>query len=517
MKKVFILFLLPFLGFAQSTLITAGGTGNVNLPNLTYSQITAIASPQRGMQAFDTDYGCIRVYNGTSWRCHDTPENDPNVTITAIKSDNTGISNIFSTYNDIFPNNSTIVAGTFSGTTTFGTTTLTSAGGQDIFLVKYDQNGAVSWAYRMGGAGNGSNLFGDELISDVMVEPSTQNFYIVGSVASATVTGVTAASGATIPTAVGGTDGFIAKFDVNGQLLWSSTFNGTGTFSFDGFNTMSVFGSEVYVGGYQTGGTNLGGFNITAPRFVAKYNSLGVVQWVYETSGIIKDLASNFNRVLITGNFNSTILLGASTYTSVGGADAFVACLDNSGNFVWGDTFGSVNGDNGNSVAINNGKALVAGNYSATMSWGNNTLSIFSGIENFLVQYDMSGNKEWIKAIKGTSFSDNITAIRTDALNNIYLLGIMNNKLWIDRKIITQWNSLLCIFVAKLSPTADCIWAKTFTSNTIQPFGISSSIIMSGVSKINISGYFSGVNIKFGHSTLTTNGNNMFVATFIEN
>ena len=39
----------------------------------------------------------------------------------------------------------------FSPTITFGTTTLTNAGGMDIFIVKYDATGNVLWAKSAGG------------------------------------------------------------------------------------------------------------------------------------------------------------------------------------------------------------------------------------------------------------------------------------------------------------------------------------------------------------------------------
>jgi hypothetical protein len=520
MKKVFILFLLPFLNFAQSTTITAGTTANVNFPKLTYSQIIAIPSPQEGMQAFDTDYGCIRVFNKNQWRCHDTPESEPIVLTTAIKSDAALSNNIFATYNDIFFNNSTIVAGVFMGSVTFGTTTLTSAGDQDIFLVKYDNTGAITWAKRMGGAGNGTTLFGGELVTDVITELGTQNFYLIGAVASSTVTGITALSGANIPTAASGSDGFIAKFDAAGDLIWANTFNGTGTLTFDGFNAMSLLGNDIYVAGYQSGGTTVGGFGITAPKFVVKYNNSGVAQWVYETSGTINDITCNSNKLLITGNFNSSITFGSITYTSFGAADAYIACLNNLGALQWSDAFGSISGDAGRSVIINNGKVVMGGNFNSVINWGSSMISSMGSQDIFLAQYDLLGNKEWIKAYKGSGVTDNIMGMKTDILGNIYLMGPFNGRLWFEQKWTFPSNTFPTStwYVAKITPNGACQWIKTLASNNLNISGFANgNIILSGGPKINISGYFSGTNIKFGHSTLTSNGSNMFVATIIEN
>lgn len=508
MKKVFILFLLPFWGFAQSTLITAGGTGNVSLPKLTYSQIISIPTPQVGMEAFDTDYGCVRIYNGTAWRCHDTPQNQPNVLITALKANTS--TQVQQTYNDVFSNGSTIVVGNFYGNLTFGSTTLTSAGTTDIFMVKYDANGNVIWALRVGGAGNGSTLTGDDAITDVAVEPGSQNFYIVGRIGSVSLTG--AMTGAT----ASGTDGFIAKFDANGTLLWSSFFTGLSSSAYDGITAMSVLGSDVYVCGYQAGGASLGSVALGAgnSQFVAKYSGVGVAQWANELTGAsIADIACNASRVVVTGGFFSSINLGGTTYTTTGLFDGFVLCLDNLGAFQWGQTFGTTNADYAKGVTFRNNKIILTGTYNGNLVWGNTALSSLGNDDIFLMEYDLAGNKEWIKGFNGTG-AENVMAVKTDIMGNIYLLG-SGNRLWLgNQAILTPY---LNAFVAKFDPTGDCIWAKSFSStSTINATGLSTTIV-NGFTKLYFSGYFSGTNVPFGHTKLTSGSTNMFLATLTEN
>jgi hypothetical protein len=57
--------------------------------------------------------------------------------------------------------------GLFSGSVTFGSTTLTSDGDRDIFLVKYDNSGGVQWVKRAGGTGadvpNGIAVSGSDI------------------------------------------------------------------------------------------------------------------------------------------------------------------------------------------------------------------------------------------------------------------------------------------------------------------------------------------------------------------
>ncbi|MCP4929068.1 MAG: hypothetical protein GY918_08455, partial [Gammaproteobacteria bacterium] len=51
---------------------------------------------------------------------------------------------------------SSIVTGYFGGTANFGGTTLTSAGGEDIFIAKLNADGSYAWATNAGGSSSDS-------------------------------------------------------------------------------------------------------------------------------------------------------------------------------------------------------------------------------------------------------------------------------------------------------------------------------------------------------------------------
>jgi hypothetical protein len=68
-STLFLLFTLTIGAFAQSTTITAGTNGNLQLPVLTNEAIIALPSPQAGMMVFDQTFSVVRVYNGTTWTC----------------------------------------------------------------------------------------------------------------------------------------------------------------------------------------------------------------------------------------------------------------------------------------------------------------------------------------------------------------------------------------------------------------------------------------------------------------
>ena len=50
----------------QSTTITPNF---ITIPQLSATAISAIAAPQKGMLVFDTTNNCLKLYNGTAWKC----------------------------------------------------------------------------------------------------------------------------------------------------------------------------------------------------------------------------------------------------------------------------------------------------------------------------------------------------------------------------------------------------------------------------------------------------------------
>jgi hypothetical protein len=98
------------------------------------------------------------------------------------------------------------VSGVFTGTATFGTTTLTSIGGNDYFVAKYSANGSLSWIHPTGGLG----YFGRNR-SKV---DANGNFYFAG-----TFDGTVTVGDATI-TSNGFDNCYIAYWDNNGIFQW---------------------------------------------------------------------------------------------------------------------------------------------------------------------------------------------------------------------------------------------------------------------------------------------------------
>ncbi len=209
---------------------------------------------------------------------------------------------------------------------------MTGGGGNDIFVVKYDNNGALIWAKKAGGTSNDNSL-------GIAVDGSG-NCYVTGYCGTATF-GAGETNETTL-TPVGNYDIFVAKYNNSGALLWVKSAGGTGTdaslgIALDGggnsyvtgyFNNMSTFGAGE---SNQTTLTSEGGYDI----FVAKYDNSGALLWAKSAGGINFDTGNSIavdvsGNSYVTGYFDGTATFGAgesneTTLTGAGNYDIFVA------------------------------------------------------------------------------------------------------------------------------------------------------------------------------------------------
>jgi len=110
------------------------------------------------------------------------------------------------------------VTGAFEGTATFSTSPLVqlTASGPDVFIAKYDTDGALVWAKRAGGSGVDESL-------GIAVD-SVGNSYVTGYVSG---TATFSTSPLVQLTSTGSFDVFIAKYDSSGSLVWAKSAGGT--------------------------------------------------------------------------------------------------------------------------------------------------------------------------------------------------------------------------------------------------------------------------------------------------
>lgn len=176
------------------------------------------------------------------------------------------------------------VTGWFQGIVFFENTRLTSLGGTDVFIAKYDRDGKLFWAQSAGGKG-------DDRGYGITVD-QTDAIYVTGSVSGAAAFGK---QGRMV--SYGGRDMFLAKLDSQGALLWAV--HGGSKLDDEGLSIAPSPEGGAIVTGICKARASFGQFersvlnNSTADKniFVADYRPDARTRWLHTLGGTGVDAA----------------------------------------------------------------------------------------------------------------------------------------------------------------------------------------------------------------------------------
>lgn len=230
-------------------------------------------------------------------------------------------------------NGDLIVSGYFQQTVQFGSETLVSNGGFDVFIVKFNPNGDVIWALQFGGTG-------DEGGNEVSIGPNNK------IIASADSDGDFVLDG-TSYTNTGNRDAYLITIESNGDVDWVRAVEGSG-----GVRSKSVavdYWGNIFYGGDFFGvnevidENNIGhtlNFVANQDAYLTRWNAQGELQWVKSWGGAgfeyCKGLACDSDgNVFASGPFENSVNFEGTTLVSDGGIDFFLWKLDSNGNQIW--------------------------------------------------------------------------------------------------------------------------------------------------------------------------------------
>jgi hypothetical protein len=301
---------------------------------------------------------------------------------------------------------------------TWGSPVSPHNGGYDAFVAKLDPNGNLIWNTFLG---NGTGNLGTGAAA-VAVD-------VIGNVY---VTGFSNATwGSPIQTFGGVNDAFAAKLDSSGNLIWS-TFLGGGPD--DSGTGIAVDGSgSVYIAGYSSGtwGSPIRAFSGIYDGFVAKLDSTGTLVWntFLGSSGTdqCQAVAADVSGSVYAVGYSSATW-GSPVRAFGGNSAAFVAKLDSNGNLAWNTFLSSVRDVSARAVAVDmSGNVYVAGQSNET--WGS-PVRAFSGLNDaFAAKVDSNGNLTWNTFLGGSEQSDS-TGVAVDGSGNVDVSGtnIVNSR-----------------------------------------------------------------------------------------
>jgi len=280
------------------------------------------------------------------------------------------------------------VTGSFSETATFGNTSLTSSGYDDIFVAKLSASGSWQWAVKAGGSSQES--------SGGIAVDSSGNSYVTGDFSETATFGSTSLS-----SDYGDYNIFIAKLSSSGSWEWAVKAGYYASQEWDRGNGIAVDSSgNVYATGYfsgratfgNTGLRSSGGYDI----FIAKLNNSGSWQWAVKAGstgddrghGIAVDSSGN---AYATGFFRGTATFGTTNLTSSGGSDIFIAKLNSSGSWQWAVKAGGPDWVRGIGIAVDSsGNTYSTGVFKSTAIFGSTNLTSSGDYDIFIAKLSSS-------------------------------------------------------------------------------------------------------------------------------
>ena len=233
-----------------------------------------------------------------------------------------------------------------------GSTGSFGAGNGDIYILLMDPSGLKIWSRTLGGVGVDQGR--------KVVQAPDGGFVIAGFTNS---------------TGNGGYDGYVAKIDVDGNLLWEHTYGAEG---WDLLYSISNSPDGGFIAAGQTFSSGAGG----GDAWAVKLNGEGIMQW----EGTYGDTQEDFARSVITTADGGYMLAGATTMA--GNQNAWLVKLDAMGNATWDTQVGGDSLDFANSVV-----QTSDGGYAAVGT----TESYSTYTEALHFKVDALGSQQWLK------------------------------------------------------------------------------------------------------------------------
>jgi PKD repeat protein len=279
-----------------------------------------------------------------------------------------------------------------------GGTNSQGAGSMDLYLIKTDNTGNLSWERTYGGADWDYGYSVQQTLDDgyIITGESESNLYLIktdkfgnqnwsriygggeGHSVQQTLDGGYIIAGSTYSQGAGDYDIYLIKTDNDGNLVWEKTFGGTN----------EDFGYSVQQtqdGGYVIVGTTRSEGAGEIDVYLIKTDNAGIMVWKKTFGGANKDHGFSVQQTLDGGY----IIAGRTQI--VGDDDVYLIKTNNAGNLVWEKTYGTAS--EGYSV-----QQTLDGGYVIAGSTG----SEGAGATDFyLIKTDNAGNTVWTKTFGG--------------------------------------------------------------------------------------------------------------------
>lgn len=228
----------------------------------------------------------------------------------------------------------------------------------------------------------------------------------------------------------GSLDGYVVKIDLNGNLLWSKSYGGSGNeYLYDIQNTSD--------GGYVLAGRT-DSYSGSLDAYVAKVDVSGTLQWSKSFGVSSNDYAFS----CLQTSDGGYVTVAASQEAGYTNYQYLITKLDASGNVVWAKSHGSYDDEGPRKLIItSDGGFLIGG-----------TSRYRNGTPDCLVsKHDAAGNLQWIKTFGGDG-ADDVWALKESPDGNYLITGFTDSYGAGGRDV----------FLTKFDKNGNTLWANTY-------------------------------------------------------
>jgi hypothetical protein len=256
-------------------------------------------------------------------------------------------------------------------------------GGCDAWVVKLNSSGSISWRKCLGGSGD------DYAYS---IQQTSEGGYIVAG-SSFSNSGVVTGNH-------GGGDAWIVKLNDSGSISWNKSLGGSGDDYAKGIQQTSDGGYIVSNTSYSNSGDvtgNHGKYDV----WIVKLNDSGVISWSKCLGGSGSDYANGIQKTSDGGYFivGYSDSLDGDVSGNHGLHDGWIVKLNDSGSISWSKSLGGSGDDYANGIQkTSEGGYIIAGNSSSN----DGDVAGSHGLDDgWVVKLDSSGAISWTKCLGG--------------------------------------------------------------------------------------------------------------------
>jgi hypothetical protein len=190
----------------------------------------------------------------------------------------------------------------------------------------------------------------------------------------------------------------------------------------------------------------------------------GTPVWAIRFGGPGRDAARGIaalgDGAVVAGYVSSEATIGDHTHRA-DGIGAYVTRIDGDGNHLWTRLFGGEGDDIANSVAITeNGNIVVAGAFGYDLTIGEGVLESAGADDIFVAKLSPDGERIWARAFGGRDV-DAAHYVAAGPGGRIYVTGVFRDEVRFGQVTLTSEGDA-DIFVLALSSEGEPLWARSF-------------------------------------------------------